>query len=255
MLGLATLAPAPARAAASSVGYTEPKVAGVTVRLVTVDLNDPDVRIDVLMGRNRVGAAESFSSMMKRARPDAAITGTFFGTTTLLPTGSIVVDGRQIWAGGIGTGVAFGPKNRVRFVDTKQYRQAAWDGYRTVIQGGPRLVRKGRVWVDPRAEGFRDGSLFTPRIRTALGWRRDGKLLLATVSKPVYLRTLAQAMRKLGAYEAVALDGGSSTGLYYRGSYVAKPQRMLTNVITVYANPRRYANVAPHTRPRVASVM
>lgn len=234
----------PAGADIKSVSYTEPYVAGMRLKVVSVNMKDRDIRISILLGKDRLGASETFSSLMKRSRPDAAITGTFFGTDTLLPTGDIVIGGRRIWYGPIGTGVAFGKNNAVRFVDTRYGRQTDWSDFETVLCGGPRLVRSGKVWVYPKAEGFRDPALFTPRIRTAVGYTKNGRLLLVTTGKPVYLSSLAKAMKALGARDAVAMDGGSSTGLFYRGSFIARPQRSLTNVLAVWAYPVQKSRVA-----------
>lgn len=235
----------PAAAVSGSIGYTEPIVAGVKARVVTVNLNDPDVRIGLVLGRNRVGSAEPFYSMVARAAPTAAITGTFFSTRSLLPTGDIVVSGELAWLGPVGTGIAFGPGNRVTFVDTKYGRQTDWSGYHTVLRGGPRLVRAGRKWLDPPAEGFRDAAHFRPALRTAVGVRKDGKLLMVAVLRPVSLSLLSRVMLALGAQEAVALDGGSSTGLYYRGSFIAQPKRSLTNVLIAYDSAVQYASASP----------
>jgi hypothetical protein len=41
-------------------------------------------------------------------------------------------------------------------------------------------------------------------------------------------------MRAIGAYHAVALDGGTSTAMYFAGNFVANPGRGLTNVLMIY---------------------
>jgi hypothetical protein len=47
-------------------------------------------------------------------------------------------------------------------------------------------------------------------------------------------------MRELGAYDAVAMDGGTSTGLYFGGRMIAQPGRALTNALVVYGYQARY---------------
>jgi exopolysaccharide biosynthesis protein len=56
----------------------------------------------------------------------------------------------------------------------------------------------------------------------------------------VYLRKLAEAVQALGAVRAAALDGGSSTALYYRGKSFAVPGRRLTNLLVVYDSASRH---------------
>jgi hypothetical protein len=41
-------------------------------------------------------------------------------------------------------------------------------------------------------------------------------------------------MKALGAYHAVALDGGTSTAMYFAGRFIANPGRGLTNVLMIY---------------------
>jgi exopolysaccharide biosynthesis protein len=45
-------------------------------------------------------------------------------------------------------------------------------------------------------------------------------------------------MLALGAVNAMCMDGGSSTGLYYAGKSYQVPTRVMTNVLMVYAGPR-----------------
>jgi len=52
--------------------------------------------------------------------------------------------------------------------------------------------------------------------RSALGLTKDNKLLMVTVSS-AKIEDLATIMQKLGAYNAMNIDGGASSGLYYKG--------------------------------------
>lgn len=100
------------------------------------------------------------------------------------------------------------------------------------IGGGPRLIVDGHIELDPRAEGFHDPQLFRVVERSVIGVTRDGRtLILATATGS--LHQMARIMRRLGAYEAMNLDGGASSGLWVRGRYMTKPQRMLTNALLV----------------------
>ncbi|MEM6326264.1 MAG: phosphodiester glycosidase family protein [Bacteroidota bacterium] len=93
----------------------------------------------------------------------------------------------------------------------------AWD-VQTAIGGGPVLVENGEVRLTWEAEVFFGGSgvdTTLSRARTAAGYDGDGRLLLfAAAENPgLTLRETAEAMRALGAVEAVNLDGGGSTNL------------------------------------------
>jgi len=38
-------------------------------------------------------------------------------------------------------------------------------------------------------------------------------------------------MKQLNAYNAMNLDGGASSGLWFKGSYIRKPGRLLSNAL------------------------
>jgi hypothetical protein len=121
-----------------------------------------------------------------------------------------------------------------------QYRVVRADGLplgplafaREAIGCGPRLVTDGRVTVDPAAEGFRDPKiLYASAARSAVGLTRDGRLILATSGGTI--REMASVMLGLGAVQAMAFDGGASSGLWYRGRYVTTPGRLLNNALLI----------------------
>lgn len=243
MLLVVMLASSSVFAHPSSITYQKRWVAGIPVHLVTINLNDPDVRMSPVLPRYGVGHSESWGAMIGRARPTAAITGTFFDTRSLHPTGDIWVDGNLACRGVVGTAVGFGCNNEVSFVPTKRGRIKDWSAFQHVLVGGPVLVWDGKPSVNPRIQGFSDSSLFARRHRTAIGVNKHGKLLMVAVTRPVYLSKLAAAMRELGAVKAAALDGGSSTALYYRGKSIVKPGRRLTNLLVAYDNSIRHEEV------------
>jgi Phosphodiester glycosidase len=106
----------------------------------------------------------------------------------------------------------------------------------TVVGGGPRVLRAGRVAVAARAEGFAPvPSFFRSFVagrqpRTLAGVRADGTLLLVTVdgrapgwSAGMTLPEAARLMRSLGARDALNLDGGGSSTMTVRGEVVNRP--------------------------------
>ena len=140
-------------------------------------------------------------------------------------------------------------QDRFRFIPTRRWKSRDWSEYETVVCGGPRLVNAGRTLVVPRAEGFRDGSLFRRRPRTAVGVTRSNKLMLVTVTRPIYLRQLARLMRSLGCRDAIALDGGSSSAMFYRGRFTTRPRRSLTNLLVVYDSSAGYHRALERLAP------
>jgi hypothetical protein len=124
-----------------------------------------------------------------------------------------------------------------------------------VINGGPRLLRRGRLDITAAAEGFDHPT--DPGFYYAFGLRRnprtmagvthDGRLLLVAVdgrapgfSAGLSFEEEAAVMRALGARDAVNLDGGGSTTMTVRGNVVTRPsdatgERPIADAIVVGA--------------------
>jgi hypothetical protein len=223
-----------------SVQLLATTVQNIPVKIVRVDMNDENVKVTGMLAKQRRGRTEPLESMVARARPTAAVTGTFFGTRNYLPVGDIVIEGKMVHFGGVGTALCITPDNHVEFVDVKRYRLEDWSAYDFVIRSGPRLVTGGKVRVDARAEGFRDRSLVRPAWRLAVGLTRQNHLLFVGTRKPVTLSQVAVVMHRLGCVEAINLDAGSSTGMYYRGKLLMRPLRRLTNLVLIYEQRESY---------------
>ena len=100
--------------------------------------------------------------MIERANPNVAVTGTFFSLDNLHPVGDIVIDGRLVHFGGMGTALCVTPGNHADMVTCEWGRHHDWSPYDFVVACGPRLLRRGRVVLDPRAERFRDRICWRP---------------------------------------------------------------------------------------------
>lgn len=121
-----------------------------------------------------------------------------------------------------------------------------WPNLRHAIGGGPRLVKNGQVFITADLEGFASDVRAGRAPRTAVGIRPDGQVLLVTVdgrqpgiSEGVTLRELASLMIKLGARDAMGLDGGGSTTLWLEGQIMNRPsdgvERRVSNALVVVA--------------------
>lgn len=136
-----------------------------------------------------------------------------------------------------------------------------WDGVKHLLTAGPLLVEKGEPVFQAIAEGFK-GSILQRNPRTALGVKKDGKILLVVVdgrsasSVGATFEELSYIMLTVGAYQGVGLDGGGSSEMWIQGRVVNTPsdgtERNIHNglaVITgipVYLNGQRlYFDVPP----------
>jgi exopolysaccharide biosynthesis protein len=101
----------------------------------------------------------------------------------------------------------------------------------TAIGGGPVLVHDGRVRITNDEERMFMGKAREDlHPRTAMGYTRDGKLIILAVegrrpgvAEGASLTTLAQILVELGAQEALNLDGGGSSCLLVMGRETIRP--------------------------------
>ncbi len=240
---------------APAVEYRYVKSAGVPMHVVRIDIRRPGVRLGIATPGQGIGSRDTWSKMIGRTHPVAAITGTYFCTQSGIPVGDIHVGGKRLHVGGVGTGFAFAPGKGAKIVECRTGIREDWTGFDTALRAGPRLLTRGKRTLWPQGEGFRDPAITAKNERSALAITRDGQLLLVAVQKPVLLRTLAAALKGLGAVDAMCLDGGSSTGLYHHGKTVVKPERSLTNLLVVYDSKARYEQNAGVLNPTVPPVL
>ena len=114
---------------------------------------------------------------------------------------------------------------------TRLILQPDWlaTGVTDALGGGPVIVRNGKpVWT--AGEDFLPSQLGPRNPRTAVGQRADGKIILVAVdgrrrgySVGMTNWELAQAMVRLGAVTASALDAGGSTTMAFDGRLLNRP--------------------------------
>ena len=229
-----------ATSSGQSIRHWRTTAAGVPIQVITVDLNNPNVKVTAQMPKFGAGHSEPFGQMVRRTQPTVALTGTFFCTQSKLPVGDIVIDGQLEHFGGLGTAMCITDNNEVEFVKTERYKHQDWSKYDFVISCGPRLLTDGNLTVYPKAEGFKDRHMLKPNSRLAVGVTKSKKLIFVTTRKPVVLSKMARAMKAIGVHNALNLDAGSSLGVHYKGKTLIKPGRWLTNLILVYNDKNRY---------------
>lgn len=100
-----------------------------------------------------------------------------------------------------------------------------------LITGGPKLVTNGKV--DVNFAGFKEEKITkNAGQRSFIGVKKDQTMVIGTVPG-VTVRQLADIAVQMGIVEAMNLDGGASSGLYYNGKYLTKPGRNLSNSLVV----------------------
>ncbi|WP_339278355.1 phosphodiester glycosidase family protein [Paenibacillus sp. FSL W8-0426] len=110
-------------------------------------------------------------------------------------------------------------------------KEIPWEDVVTAVGAGPRLVKDGKVAVNPVSEGFKDTKILNASgARSGIAIMADGSVMLATVPGAT-IKEWAAVMQKLGAKQAMNLDGGASSGLYAGGKMLTSPGRLLSNTL------------------------
>ena len=99
-------------------------------------------------------------------------------------------------------------------------------GAQEALSFGPVLISNGKM--------TKIGVEWGIAPRTAIGQRLDGAVILLVIdgrslvgSKGASLTELQEVMYKLGAYNAINLDGGKSTTMYYDGEIINNPSNSM----------------------------
>jgi exopolysaccharide biosynthesis protein len=109
-----------------------------------------------------------------------------------------------------------------------------WDDIAYAMAGGPDLIIDGQIQPQSdhpmfKAEKFKS----KPAPRNAIGINSNSMLLLVNVPSCT-IGELKEIMNKLGAVQAVNLDGGGSTSMYYDGKMISQPSRELVAALFVH---------------------
>jgi len=171
--------------------------------------------------------------LMSSANATVGITGTFFAPASGYPVGDVLVDGVLKVKGYRGSAIGCDSLGGVDIFDTRFSQSVDWSKYRYGLRGVVRLISNGKVCPNPRAQKFHDPRIWSHASRTAIGLTKSGKLVLVATKNNVTLSALGKAMASRGVVDAVSLDGGGSTCLYYRGKMVVGTGRRLSNMFVL----------------------
>jgi exopolysaccharide biosynthesis protein len=233
---------------AEPIGVSWRKVAGESIYVTTIDLNDPHTFLTIGLANQATQANsarstkgdEGFVPLVRRHEAAITASGTFFSMDAQKRVmGNLVAGGKMLkyspWEN-YGTTLGLQAGNRMEMVTARVEGKPQWQRHWFSLTAGPRLLRQGKQWIHPRLEGFADrGVMDGKALRAAVGYPQgSSKLLLVTFLSPVSLQKEAQIMQHLGCDEAMNLDGGTSLALAKGNKILQSAGRGLTNVITVY---------------------
>ena len=226
----ATATPAPENLLHSEDGIDILQIRGATYTGFMMIVHDPS---RVICGTCR----ENFSSakglqlkdIAKRYNAVAAINGGGFedvggSGNGGQPLGLVISEGKVKHSGGTSSDfyatVGF-DKNNIMHIAKASASAAQKAGIRDAMTFGPTLIVNGKA---ASVKGLSSG--LNPR--TAIGQRADGAVLMLVIdgrqasSLGATYADLIKVMMEYGAVNAINLDGGSSSLMYYKGAYLNK---------------------------------
>lgn len=112
---------------------------------------------------------------------------------------------------------------------------AEFSQFPQILGAGPLLVQNQQIVLDAQSEQFSDAFIRQAAVRSAVGTLADGNLLLVTIQNRLggsgpTLREAAEVMQRLGAVNALNLDGGSSTTLCLGGQLLNRSPQTAARV-------------------------
>jgi exopolysaccharide biosynthesis protein len=144
---------------------------------------------------------------------------------------AIPPDGYVIWYGLNNTEnrSQFSPGTTVDYEIT--YNENDQIDFKSSIGNYPLLLAGGRVAVG----NVNEEKLTIEAPRSFAGVTGDNVFVMGTVDS-ANVWGLAEVAKNLGLSDALNLDGGASSGLYYSGGYISEPGRLLSNCLAVIIN-------------------
>lgn len=146
-----------------------------------------------------------------------------------LPTGVIMNEGKVVYddlSGGKTTSLGI-TKNGTMVVGNFSVAELKEKGVQEAVSFYPALIINGRMTQISGDGGFG----IAPK--TAIGQRKDGAIIFLVIdgrelgSLGATVKEVQEIMSKLGCLNAINLDGGKSTTMYYDGEIINKPSNSM----------------------------
>ena len=217
----------------SITGINEPRDSQDDIVLYTSDYGE-------LTNTNQTG----FDLVVENGKISSTRSG-----NTWIPENGFVVSAGSLYAENLSSSVRVGEDLSV-VIGVIPYSTSINGDLKHLIGGGPRLLKSGRIYISKYEENFRRDIARGRAARTAVGIKKNDKLMFVTVdgrgrgknkkngrSIGMTLTELAYFMQSLGAEDALNLDGGGSSTMVISGKVMNRPvdgnERRVNNSILI----------------------
>ncbi|WP_237724861.1 LysM peptidoglycan-binding domain-containing protein [Deinococcus alpinitundrae] len=240
--------PIPPRPRRRAVTLSAMRMLGIKIQVVRVDLRHRDVLVSPVLPRRGIGSSARVSILARLSGAAAVINGSYFHPQSYIPAGDLVVQGKRLSWGRIPVALSITPDNRARIgggaggPSVGSGAGSQWSGMETVVASGPQIVRGGAL-THVYSAVFQDPALFGRAARSAVGLSSNRDLLMVSTHERLTISEMGKIMARLGAQDALLLDGGSSAGLSWNNLSVLDSVRSVAYGIGVFPGygGRRYS--------------
>lgn len=208
---------------------------GIVLNLVEIDITGGMEIISA--GYNNYTSRANFETLSRNAGSTAAINGCFFDLRSGRLVGHVYRDGRQEVKGTFGAAFAVGNDGKPVIDHIKKLGDPA--DYKVIISCVDILMKNGKILVSSKADLVRNGhkpskhnDIYKAARWSAIGIGKSGKVyLIATANRISMYRFIKEVAEHTEIVDMLGLDGGTSTGLYYDGKVLIRPQRTVASII------------------------
>lgn len=156
------------------------------------------------------------------------------------PSVSYLVDERYK----IGDEVSYKVKIKTTFTDSQD-----WENVVSGLGAGPSLIINGNITADGLSEGFTEAKINTNKAaRSFIGAKSDGTIVFGNMNS-ANLKEAAQACLEIGLVNAMCLDGGGSTALYYPSENIFMAGRKINNGLAFIEEKIKGTEAIPTSSP------
>ena len=171
------------------------------------------------------GKIKSLKSISKENKSLGGINASFYNMKNRHSCGLLIVNGKLISKNIYNRPyIVIGEKTYIS--DSKEISPDV----KLAVGGGNYLLKNGKRYITNNH--FTNCFVKAKVRRTIIGINNKGKILLVVIMGADIYKA-SNIMLKLGAVDALALDGGTSSQMYYNGNYKVVSKRIVPVVITM----------------------
>lgn len=166
----------------------------------------------------------TLSKLIKENNAIGGINASFYNLNNRKPCGILIINGKLISKNIYSRPYMLINKKNDVIISNKDLNEEEINNIKYAIGGSTYLIKNNNIYVSH--EHLSENFLNLKVKRVCLGIDKDGKILLVIISN-ASLYEAAKIMHHLQAIEAINLDGGASSQMYYKGKgYIIKSKRV-----------------------------